>query len=370
MGDDYEIATTQSTQPVNGRPSGSITKTRNQDASKLKILSYIQSTSSDYQRKSQTSKLQMDRADLCTAKHKVTKNKRKITGKPRLKLKLRAPPPAEEYEEPLLSTTEVLYGKLEQASEIQTELPHTVNGEDDNTDAVLPWTAKQLSDLYLFCQKNNSINLCDMIADTWIRAFHTSNLSADRDGGNNEERPWLKKAFVGPSPPGEQLPQSYLNLQLKLDASVTLIYHNVHDKEDSAELEDSSDTLLETANDIYNHTSPNSPVRLLWADILALHGRRLEHILNPSSLWSGDPEQVISGNRTQHQLHRDLEFDIMCTALRLVRRKLTLKCEETTVGAWCKRYHLHTQHGLKCYRQLAREVTEVIDVNDDEYRPR
>ncbi|KAF2124895.1 hypothetical protein P153DRAFT_370787 [Dothidotthia symphoricarpi CBS 119687] len=43
----------------------------------------------------------------------------------------------------------------------------------------------------------------------------------------------------------------------------------------------------------------------------------------------------------------------MCTSLRMVGKKLTLKIEETQEGAWCKRYHEHAKHGMPCYREVA-----------------
>ena len=92
----------------------------------------------------------------------------------------------------------------------------------------------------------------------------------------------------------------------------------------------------ERLRELYTHTRPKCGARLLWADAMALCGRKMENdIVKRSDVWP-----------------KELFFDVMCTSLRLVGRKLTLKIEEKYEGAWC-RYHEHAKHGLPCYRQLA-----------------
>lgn len=62
-----------------------------------------------------------------------------------------------------------------------------------------------------------------------------------------------------------------------------------------------------------------------------------------------------SMKKTRNTWPADLLYDVMCTSMRLVRRRLTLKIEESAEGAWCKRYHEHGRHGLPCYRKVAYE---------------
>jgi hypothetical protein len=50
----------------------------------------------------------------------------------------------------------------------------------------------------------------------------------------------------------------------------------------------------------------------------------------------------------------------------MVRRKLTLKIEESTEGAWCKRYHQHGRHEQPCYRWLAWQEQLAQDKEDGE----
>ncbi|PVH97069.1 hypothetical protein DM02DRAFT_730774 [Periconia macrospinosa] len=336
---------------------------------------------SSYQRKLHPFMVQRDQTDTYTAKHKAGTTSQ-TAGPKRLKLKVRAPPPVEEYHKPSLAATPVdisspvqesdsddnmiklVYDKLQKASarKIQLELPYTIDPSDRDS----RWTAKQLSDLYLYCYKRKAINLCDMIADTWIRAFHSKNTEVDQNPfANKKTRPWQDESRQYRNPDAVALPNSYFIVGPKLDRSVTFLYHNVDLKAQLQTLE-GCETLLDCVNDIYNHTSPNCPARLLWADILALHGHRLEHLLNPEQRCVGDPKEVISGARSEHVVHPDLAFDIMNTALRLVRRKLTLKCEETTKGAWCKKYHLHERYGRKCYQELAEEQhVDPMDVDMD-----
>lgn len=56
------------------------------------------------------------------------------------------------------------------------------------------------------------------------------------------------------------------------------------------------------------------------------------------------------------EVHHELVWNVMQSALRMVRRRLTLKCEESTEGAWCRRYHEHGRGGGgRCYREVAAE---------------
>lgn len=97
---------------------------------------------------------------------------------------------------------------------------------------------------------------------------------------------------------------------------------------------------LSILNELYEHTPRFCGARLLWADAMALCGQRIEDVFEKWSKLGRDP-------------HPDLTFDIMCTSLRMVGKMLTLKIEESTERAWCRRYHEHGKHGMPCYREIA-----------------
>ena len=89
------------------------------------------------------------------------------------------------------------------------------------------------------------------------------------------------------------------------------------------------------------------------ADAMTLGGNKMEEGLNQTTADG-------------HTWHPDLIFNIMCSSLRMVRRKMSLKIEESCEGAWCKRYHEHSKKGLPCYRELAwRHANEEDDGDFD-----
>ncbi|KAF2642025.1 hypothetical protein P280DRAFT_468495 [Massarina eburnea CBS 473.64] len=121
--------------------------------------------------------------------------------------------------------------------------------------------------------------------------------------------------------------------------------------------------MIECVNTLYNATPRTCPARLLWADILALHGAPVDRLLNNPRHTSGKPKADVSGNRESNgALHPDLVWDVMSTSLRMVRRNLTLVCEMTTEGAWCERYHLHAKMGHNCYQELHKEDQERLEM--------
>lgn len=201
-----------------------------------------------------------------------------------------------------------IYDVLESATEIPIDLP----------DIEEPWTAKHLTHLYIVCYNKRAYDLCDLVADTWIRAFQK--LNHNRNPAN---RIWKPNSFFHQQP-GPVLEQWYLNTR---DPPM-------HDN-----VTDFDTTLL---NELYHHTPPGNGARMLWADAMALCGAKIEDIMQKSSkrgtVW-----------------HRDIHFNVMCTALRMARRRLTLKIEEYAETSWCKRYHTHYAHGLECYRQIEKK---------------
>lgn len=301
----------------------------------------------------------------------------------RLKINFGPPAPGKKFREPSLESTTVpsspsiseippydniktksIYERLCQLSNsnVQIELPR----RPDPNDRKSIWTAKQLSDLYLYCYNKNAVNLCDLVADTWIRAFHHTIKKVDKGQGSPDLiRPWTKSKRQNKDTE-VPLPESYFDLQLKYDAGVTQIWHNT-EKKSRFETGEGEEPLLDCVNDLYTYTRITDPVRFLWSNILVLHGSVLEDLINP---WPRDVHnynECVSGQRTEHTMHPDLVYDIMSHALRMVRQVREFKCEQTFEGAWCNQYHLHTKHSRPCYWELAKNNEGPgVDPNDYE----
>jgi hypothetical protein len=235
---------------------------------------------------------------------------------------------------------------LRNDSDTPTDLPFLCYTEGDGTPQ--PYSARFLTQLYILSYQSNLWDLCDLVTDTWIRAFHSlrkkgyqnPNYAVWRPNKVLEKRQIkhieAKKQGIYIPPEFDQNPPEYklTVADPELDPDVTAL-----------------DTTL--LNDLYAHTNPNCGARLLWADALALAGSKTEQALQDTS---------------HYPLHPDLLFNIMQTSLRTVRRNLTLKIEESTEGAWCKRYHEHVKHGCICYREKAwKRAKGEKGENDDEF---
>jgi hypothetical protein len=220
---------------------------------------------------------------------------------------------------------------LRNDSEIPIDLPFLCFTEGDGTPQ--PYSAKFLTQLYILCYQNNLWDLCDLVTDTWIRAFHSVRKKGYRNSNYAVWRPnkalerrhikhlEARRQGIHIPPEFDQDPPEY-NLTVadpELDPDVTALDTNL-------------------LNELYARTNQNCGARLLWADALALAGSKTEQALQDTS---------------HYPLHPDFLFNIMQTSLRMVRRNLTLKIEESTEGAWCKRYHEHVKHGYICYREKA-----------------
>jgi hypothetical protein len=212
---------------------------------------------------------------------------------------------------------------LNRSSKVNIDLPTLVHATIQGAEK--PYTARYLTQLYILAYNDKQWNVCDLVADTWIRAFHAlRRLDAKRL--NKEHMTWR------PNPTRRMkhhkgfetgTPKYSATLRVEdpsMDPNVT------HFRSDLLEM-------------LYSNTHYKCGARLLWADAMALCGSKLE----------------ASMRKDRRQWHADLVFDVMCTSLRMARRKLTLKIEESTEGVWCKRYHEHEKHGLPCYRKLAYE---------------
>jgi hypothetical protein len=205
----------------------------------------------------------------------------------------------------------------------------------------LPYTATFLTHLYIVCYHTKHWHLCDLVADTWIRAFHTLRKKAERSG-KEENMLWR--------------PNSALASRGKkcFDVSAPDYKLSVQDPALDPNVTDFDNTAL---SELYNNTHPTCGARFLWADAMTLCGDKLE-------------KMMVQMKRRGQTWHPDLLHNIACSSLRMVRRKLTLKIEEHTEGAYCKRYHEHTKHDLPCYRLLAsgrkkeREVDSEIELDD------
>jgi hypothetical protein len=220
--------------------------------------------------------------------------------------------------ESVASDVAVILNVLQSTSEIQVDLPN-LTGPDGSKN----YTAAVLTELYVECYENRLWNHCDLIADTWIRALQKANKRSHRKK-NKVEYMWrenraLEKVFAQKGKGFKKNPPDY-----GLDV------------EDPGMDRDVSAIDPERLRDLFAHTNQGCSTRLLWADNIALCGQKMEdRITQHPDLWP-----------------QDLFYEVMCTSLRLIGRKLTLKIEEKYEGAWC-RYHEHAKHGRPCYRRLA-----------------
>jgi len=208
------------------------------------------------------------------------------------------------------------------------------------TGVTKPYVAKLLTELYIQCYQNQLWHLCDLVADTWIRALQTANKRTQRSNNVNDYM-WRKNVA---------LENKFAEKKKGFKKDV---FEFGLDIEDPDLANDVTAINSEHLHDLYAHTGSKCGARLLWADAIALCGKKAEHdITRRPGAW---PEELF--------------FDVMCTSLRMVGRKLTLKIEEKYEGAWC-RYHEHGKHGIPCYRRLAWEQKDdnegVVEVEVDE----
>ncbi|KAF2997901.1 hypothetical protein E8E13_004434 [Curvularia kusanoi] len=208
---------------------------------------------------------------------------------------------------------------LQSSLDIQIDLPDLTSSKESHGKKA--YTAALLTELYIQSYENEAWHLCDLIADTWIRALQKANRRSYRNG-NVKNRMWRENRALhvreGRSGFRDE-PQEYrLDIQdPKLDRDVSAIDPN-------------------QLHNLFTHTRPGCGARLLWADAIALRGQKMEkEFCKRSEAW---PE--------------DLFYDVACTALRMVGKRLTLKIEDKYEGAWC-RYHEHVKHRQPCYRKSA-----------------
>lgn len=223
---------------------------------------------------------------------------------------------------------------LHSSSCIQVDLPNMWASGDNG--AVKRYTASFLTHLYIKCYESHLWHFCDLVADTWIRALQKANRRSHR---SSDKRDHMWRANIA-------LERIFSEKKKGFKADVHEFNLDVQDPDLDDDVTDFDTKLLQL---LYEHTDPGCGARLLWADAMALCGRKMEgNICRRPGAWP-----------------QELFYDVMCTGLRMVGRKLTLKIEEKYEGAWC-RYHEHVKHGQPCYRELAWQQKVVQEEDERE----
>ncbi|ORY16367.1 hypothetical protein BCR34DRAFT_597661 [Clohesyomyces aquaticus] len=202
---------------------------------------------------------------------------------------------------------------------LNTDLPHMtlpdIEESDENSDSNACFGMKHLVHLYIHAYYHKQWNITDLVADIWIRAFHAVEGDEDQHLWKTNKSPCYPRDWKGN--PIEELEDD--NGDPPLDRKVTEF--------NGGEL-----------RNLFDFTQKGCGARHLWADAMALCGSTVEE-----QFEADGPKKW----------HPDLVFEVMRTALRLVRVRRTLKIEERHPSSWCKRYHEHGKHALPCYRELA-----------------
>ena len=198
-----------------------------------------------------------------------------------------------------------IVSKLAAEVDVRANLPYGSTGD---------WTAEELTHLYISAYQSQNWNICDLVTDTWIRAFQNLNKTTPIWRANKSGYLYTPKSTdtFGLQEFDPPLEPQICAFEARL------------------------------LNNLYHHTDKQCGARMLWADAMALVGAEWE-------------AEITSHARRHNKWHPDLIYNVMCTALRMVRRKLTLKVEESTEGAWCKRYHMHTLFDEPCYQEMAQD---------------
>jgi len=238
---------------------------------------------------------------------------------------------------------------LRHSASIHLDLPGLSNV--NNPEQAQPYSAKDLTEIYILSYQQSAWDVCDVVADTWIRAFHELRAQDQRDPTNPTWR--ANKALLERKRKSKEAWNKGMYMASEFDPNPKDYGLTVADPELDSDVTAVNFDLLNT---LYKHTDRKCGARMLWADALALRGDKTETIMETAAERGAG-------------LHTDLVFNVMQTSLRMLRRNLTLKIEESTEGAWCKRYHEHTKHGLPCYREKAWRHASAVDggvIDDDD----
>ncbi|KAL6707532.1 hypothetical protein ACN47E_004102 [Coniothyrium glycines] len=223
-----------------------------------------------------------------------------------------------------------------------------------------PFTAAHLTHLYILAYTASLPHLCDLIIDTWIRAFHTQRTQSP---GLWRPNPALTRR--------EHTARSRRNAGLPPEPTDPAPQYNLPGTDPVIDASATRDIHIDLLSALYTYTAPECGARLLWADALALGGQDVETALVKQTTQQHATGARATNNHNNNNnnninvLPEAFWRDLACTGLRLVRRKLTLKIEERGEGDWCKRYHEHTRSGARCYRVLAKEEMGTT-VDEDE----
>jgi hypothetical protein len=246
-------------------------------------------------------------------------------------------------EHPFLKTVDPdivnIYDSMVKDPEISMELitltkpsPDPTEKDDREYDVTVPWTAQQLFHLYILAYIRFQPTICDLIVDTWIRRFQAMD-------DKYESRIWLPNR------------SEYLKQRLKTAP-----------KPDNGYPEIARGAMrfdLQRLTELYENTDEDCGARLVWADAMALCGRRLEPTMRKFESGMDEwPAQLVK--------------DVCQTSLRSMRVRLTLKLEEPDPKEWCQRYHMHTRYDLPCYRALYKEqeaAKKAAEISSDEDAP-
>lgn len=257
-----------------------------------------------------------------------------------------APPPSQQpgiHNLDIDDDTRRIFDSLQASTDTLVDLPPMSQPSNPTEDE--PYSAKRLTHLYLLCYDAEFWNGCDLIADTWIRAFHELREHSDiarsrtksemlwrRNSAREQQKRWLAKENAILRRLGKPA--------LTGDGSGRAVPEYGLVVEDPLLAEDVTTYDASLINALYANTASECGARLLWAEAMTLCG-------------DAAGEVIENGRKMGQEWHAELQYDVLQTALRMLRKRLTLKIEETVEGAWCKRYHEHAKHGLPCYRETA-----------------
>lgn len=198
--------------------------------------------------------------------------------------------------------------------------------------------------LYISAYSTKQYDICDLVADTWIRNFHVLRRREELSGRPRRAMTWRYN-----DPLTRMREQGIKGYALNAPSYASLLV--TQDPELEPDVTHPSADLLHV---LFTQTSTECGARRLWADAMTLCGDKLEARMRVSK-------------KKGEKWHQDLKDEIMYTATRSMGKKLTLKIEEATEGAWCKRYHEHGRHGQRCYRERAYERRmEGLDADEAE----
>jgi hypothetical protein len=235
-----------------------------------------------------------------------------------------------------------LFDSLAEQPEIQMELqditrpnPDPLLKDHEDYDIVQPWTSKHLFHLYTLAHIRNNYDICDLIADTWIRQFQAMDANDNTKIWQENRSSYIQERFAT-APHSDNGYPNLADYAMRFD--------------------------IQRICELYENTESDCGGRQVWADAMALCGKGLEGQLKKAG-------NCMDLDKWPVQLVKDV-FQV---TLRSMRIRLTLKIEEPHPEEWCERYHEHPKYGAKCYRQVykeqeaakaAREASESVEDAD------